>query len=115
MYTNKPPKMGIWSRPSENHLENASAQSRDGLAYAIIEGKNKETRETVILAECKGSEYVMHRWIAAVSTPLSVRGKLNIQGSIQGMTLVTIDFKYHVQLDGIVVKEANNEGRSNYA
>ena len=117
IYSNKPPKYGQWCKPASLAGEKASEQNRDGLACAIIEGKDLRTRKTIVLAECKASDYVQHRWIAALGVPISMLKHTTIKGEgcVQGMSLITIDEKIHIHVDGNVYREAMNERSSNYA
>jgi len=115
VYTNKPAKFGLWTRAPDNPLENASAQNRDGLAFALIEGKHRVSRQTITLAECTAADYVQHRWVAALACPLSPGAGFHAQGAIQGMELVTRDYIVEVYLDGTKKLKSMLERVSNYA
>ena len=116
-YINKPPKMGMWSKSLHNDPHTlASCQDRGGLVTASIESKNRQTRKIKTEIICYAADYVQHRWIAATWAPTaSGFGSASLQGSINGMTLVTRDFKVHVMIDGTILKQKMNERSSTYA
>lgn len=115
-YHNKPPKMGMWCKSKhDDPYTLASCQDRGGLITASIEAKERTTRKIKTMIICSASDYVQHRWIAAGPAPTAKFGVATIEGSINGMTLVTRDFKVHVLIDGTIIKQKMNERRSTYA
>lgn len=116
IYINKPAKFGQWCRPAYMAGEKASEQSRHGLACAMIEAKDLRTRQISILAECAAANYLEHRWIAALPVPaLGLKGRtVKGEGGIQGMSLITLDEKIHIYVDGKIVREPMNERATNY-
>lgn len=114
-YVNKPPKFGMWDLGLEDPATKASMQCRDGLVMAAIEAKNIRTKEIKIIVECSAADYVEHRWIAAAPSPTTAPIPIEVEGAIQGMTLVTRDNKFHVYACGRLFKAPMDERSTNYA
>lgn len=90
-YHNRPTKYGQWNRHGDRPEDQAWAQTKEGLAYACIEGKNFKTRELKIFARCAADNFINFQWIAAVSTPLRIHGSVKRPGRILGLMLVSRD------------------------
>lgn len=63
VYKDKPDRFGVWDYAGECPTTRASCQSTQGLARAIVEGKNILTRETVVLADISGQDFMLFQWI----------------------------------------------------
>jgi hypothetical protein len=76
----------------------ACFQNKTGLVRASIEGKNIQTREFRVFAECDGHDFCNFEWLAGVAAPLGVVGKL--QGTNIGLVLVTAHERCTVEMNG---------------
>jgi hypothetical protein len=65
-FLNKPSRFGMWSNPGTNDIDKACFQNKEGLVSAKIEGKNILTRETKVLAEVSGQDYLNFQWMATL-------------------------------------------------
>lgn len=108
-YHNKLTKFGMWTKGIEDPATKASCQSRHGLVFAGVQAKNRSTRETKTIIGCHAPDYVEHRWIAAAPSPVRAPVPVHIMGAIQGITLVTRDFKFHCYVDGTIKRVPMNE------
>ena len=99
-YLDRPTKYGQWSRPATLVSDMAYAQHKEGIVRASVEGKDVETREVRILAECDGWDFVNFQWMA------EFRAGSDGYGSHRhvGLKLVTRENWIEVYVRGGIVK-----------
>lgn len=86
----------------------ACFQQKEGLVSAKIEAKNIDTRETKILAESPGQDFVNFQWIAIAKVGS------NEKSDIVGMKLVSRNLETEVFKDG-TVRQNKKESKVNFA
>jgi len=110
-YHDKPCKYGAWSNPGNTRELQAWCQTKEMLSMASIEGKHKETRQVVFMAKCDGWDFVNFEWTAAAPIPLGGIGKgISVEGSIQGLVLVTREKRIEILIDGTRRVRERTEG-----
>src|SRR3990172_4226027 len=86
-FSDKPTRYGVWN----SSIEPAWSVNKNNLVRASIEGKDMQTRETRIIAECDGWDFVNFEWVAATPIHIGLIQKYqNVKfiGSICGLSLV---------------------------
>ncbi len=83
----KPTKRGMFNNSGpQNDLETKAWNKNTNVKFAIIEGKDIQTREIIVLAECLGEDFVNFEWIAAVDA-----FKKGVSAMICGLQIRTRD------------------------
>jgi hypothetical protein len=96
-----------WNRSGDNATDSAFMQTKNGLLYAVIEGKNIITKEIVRIVEYPGYDFCNFQWVAASFVPVnSPKGQL--QSKLIGLALVTRDNVVTVFRDGSVKIDQRN-------
>jgi hypothetical protein len=107
-YAQKPSKYGIWDYTGQDEENAAWRLSREGLLYAIIEGKSPEGIIIPVI-ECPSSEFCNFQW----EMEATLGGK-SISHKVIGLSLVSRSHKYTVFSNGQVdVKERNTSDSDN--
>jgi hypothetical protein len=68
-WTNRAPKMGMWSLTTKNEIDQAWNKNKEGLLWASVEGKPLTGGEPVTLVQCMGQDFCFFQWIAMASMP----------------------------------------------
>jgi len=111
-----PPKYGMWSQPGNTPATQAWAQNKEGLTWAVIEGKNVETAEIKRLYEVPGQDFMNFQWIAeARLNPLEINGKTTPRTRIIGMKIVAREQTIEVYSNGNIRKGPNTVKNINFA
>lgn len=63
-FKTRPTRQGLWTNPGPVGNQ-AWHQNKEGLAFAIIEGKHTRTKELKSLVVCEGHRFRNFQWIAA--------------------------------------------------
>lgn len=114
-FAKKPEKFGMWCNPGENPKDQAWCVNKNGLIRASIEGKDFQTREIKTLAECDGPEFCNFQWESSVTLPALSRGTHKIKGAIIGLSLVTVETKIFVYIDGrIMIKKRSDQEKNTH-
>lgn len=104
-------KHGAWD--NSGYLDrklDADMQARGQLSHACIEAKQISTAQLALVAECKASEYLRHRWLAVAGVPFGANaGPLKVMGAVQGMQLVSETLIYDCYKDGKINIRPNHE------
>lgn len=100
-YVSKPVWRSQWNRTGDIASDAAYMQTKTGLLFAVIEGKNIITREIVRLAEYPGGDFCNFQWVAASFVPLNgTSGKLNSR--LLGLAMITRNNIITVFKDGTI-------------
>ena len=101
------PKYGMWSNPgpTEDLATKAWCVNKEGLARAIIEGKNIVTRECSVLYEVPGWDYCNFGWVAAAICPTFIKGEIKPLTQLVGLCLTTRNHIITVFEDGSFQKK----------
>jgi len=85
-------RYGPWSKPVMDEAGKASNQPRDGLLWALVEGRD-HAGHVIPLAQCSAFEYVAFKFRVIARSAISIGSKGGKVGDIiyqaVGMTLVT--------------------------
>lgn len=100
-------KCGMWSTPATNMVDMAFYNNRGGIVRAAIEGKHIHNRNTVVLCECDGHEFVKFDWIGAARYSFK-DGKTANHPSI-GLAMKTRDHIVEVYGTGEAVLKERSE------
>ena len=105
-------KCGPWSKPVLDEAGKATNQPREGLLWALVEGRDHQGCEKV-LARCSGLEYVAFNFRVIARTPVSIGDKGGKAGMSRyqavGMTLITQDKLIDVLDTGVVTERERTE------
>jgi len=63
-------------------------QPLEGLLFAAVEAKEKNTKQITLLAKSTGGSFRQFRWVGAVRAPGGKFGKVTVQPTVIGLTLV---------------------------
>ena len=104
----RPSWFSQWDKSGPQKSDMAAYQNKTGLVRAAIEGKDVNTRELKVLAECDGHDFCNFEWLAMVVT-----GASNPFGTFQGMNvglvLVTRNERCIVESNGTFRVESRTE------
>jgi hypothetical protein len=104
-YIGKPTWRSQWNRSGHLPCDQAWCQNKNGLAFAVIEGKDVQTREVIRLVECSGDTFNNFEWLAHVSIPLGVKGEVTPPVRNVGLVLVTSENRIIITVDGVMQME----------
>ena len=68
-FADRPARRGVWNLESDRPDDAAWRVPKAGLVYAVIEGENIRTFETVRFFECPGPDYITCKGNAYTRTP----------------------------------------------
>lgn len=110
-YSNRPRKAGMWGMATKNPVDSAWAQPKDGLIYALIEGKDIKTRLTHRLVECPGADFRTFQWVATAALPgMGLKGAVTLRSKLVGLKILSRDICLEVHSDGKLLKRALTDG-----
>lgn len=102
----------MWDNPGKLDTDKACFNNKDDVICAKIEGKNYLTRETVVLAEIKGEDFMNFQWLAnAYLTP----GTSTPRTVLTGMKIVSRNEEIEVFKNGHINKKPLSNGNINFA
>lgn len=108
-YVNKKTWRSMWNRTEDTPIDSAYRQSKEGLLFAVIEGKDIVTRETIRLLECSGQDFCNFQWVAITSMPINGhKGIAKINGKNIGLIMVTRYENITVLNDGTIYIDKRN-------
>ncbi len=111
-YANKKTKSGQWFGDSDNLEDKASYQSREGLLFARISGKDVYSRNFRTMAEVRAEDFCFFQWeVLAAFGAKDFRG---LSQSLVGLRLVCRDVDVLVLCDGSVKIFERSEEEKNY-
>lgn len=106
----RPEKYGQWSRPATRNEDMAAFVNKDGIVRAAIEGKDIETREVRVLAECDGWDFVNFQWMAEARMGFGAAAPGPLAAHrLVGLKLVTREVELQVNEAGDVHVAARSE------
>jgi len=109
-FIGKPSWRSMWNRSGKAASDQAWCQNKTGLVYAVIEGKDIVTRETIRLVECSGDKFANFEWLAQATIPMgAIHGAITVPGINIGLVLVTSNERITVTQDGNISVEARSE------
>lgn len=116
-WPDRPAKFGMWNQPGDLPVNQAWAQNKDGLAYAVIESKNIKTREIADVVRCPGHDFLNFQWIAAASVSGAglVRGGFGSvvpRTKLVGIKMITRDESLAVYVSGQIVRAPLKPGEA---
>ena len=100
-------KCGQWNRHGDTASDQAWSQTKTGLAYSCIEGKEFHRRESKIFVRCPADKFINFQWIAAVVSPMAVKGSIKKEGDMLGLRLLSLDTVSDVYIHGGVESKPN--------
>jgi hypothetical protein len=106
-----PTKFGMWSKPGERKdlSSQAWAQKQTNISRACIEAKFCETKETRVVASCRGDEFVNFQWMAEFHAPMMFKGEANGRHVLNGLKLLTAEHSIEAYGNGEVVTKERPE------
>jgi hypothetical protein len=108
-YLSRPSKAGMWALTTNNPVDCAWSQPKDGLVRASIEGKNIKTKEIEVLAESRGQDFRVFQWLATALCPIFHNGDSVLRSTLVGLKLLTSDDEVSVMCDGSVHRQSLSE------
>jgi hypothetical protein len=111
-YLKRPPRAGMWDTPGTLDIDKACFNNKDDVIWAKIEGKNCITRETVVLAEINGADFMNFQWMAnAYLRP----GSSKPQTVLTGLKIVSRNEEIEVFKNGMINKKPLKNDNINFA
>lgn len=104
-FAGRPSRVGGWNSASTNPKDMAAFVDKTGLVRACIEAESVLTYQLKVLAEVDGHCYVTSSWEMAAALPTFNSGAYTTQGSIIGLSLVTLEEKLTVFVSGQVLRK----------
>jgi hypothetical protein len=114
------PRWGQWTRPERDPKNMASFMSRQGLARAFIEVRDKRTFKTSTPVHCAGHDFVMFKWeyMASIAMTMNNFKEYSPTPQVAGLKLVTSKIEATVMVDGsspIIRARPESDLNYNYA
>ena len=109
-FANRPTWFSQWDKSGDMPCDKACFQNKEGLIRAAIEGKDRDTRQTVVLAECDGHDFNNFEWAAtAPMAGMAVKGSQQLVTTNVGLILVTRSERVIIGMDGSCKIETRSE------
>lgn len=119
-WSDRPPKYGMWSQAgSQDDLETKAWRSnKSNLLYAIIEAKDRISREIKPIVIVEGHRFMNFQWLAEAVIPMRLGGqlkKLIPWTKMRGIKVLTPAEEITVFDCGKVTRQPNSATNINFA
>jgi len=94
-YLDKPSKVGMWSQSSKNPVDQAWNKNVNP-SRVKVEVKDIETRETKVVVDCPGADFLNFQWMAIARTPGFFKGSITPIHQLVGLQMWTREKKIAV-------------------
>jgi len=108
-FDHKPSRCGSWSLPATRAQDTAAFVDKTNLRAAVIEGKNRETKEIKTVLVLDGHDFANFQWLSEARF-----GGGGVAYSVRGLRAVSRDYNFDVLNDGEIVKTIRTEQEKKY-